>query len=120
MRLFVAACVLCWFWCCSLAVAGSYTITTTAPVDALLTLLVNRENQERVDRGEPLTRFCVDDPSVCATPNIQAFIAFRLQGLALNERARRNEEKAARIQRFCANNPNHTACDNADAAAQGQ
>lgn len=100
--------------------AGSYTITTTAPVDAALTLIVTRENQERVDRGDPLTRFCVDDPAVCATPDIQAFLNWRVQGLAQNERARRNEEKARRIQRFCVLNPNHIACDNADTAAQGQ
>jgi hypothetical protein len=109
-----------WLGLASPALAGSYTITTTTLVDTALTLIVQRENQERVDRGEPLTRFCTDNPAICATIDIQGFLNWRVQGLAQNERARRNEEKARRIQAFCAANPNHAACDSVDTAAQGQ
>jgi hypothetical protein len=72
--------------------------------------MTQQENQERADRGEPLTRFCTDDPAVCATPNVNEFVKWLIGTRVQSREAARQERISQRIRVFCFANPTDTAC----------
>lgn len=88
----------------------SISIPLTAPLATTLDQLRDAENQDRVDRGVPETRFCDDDPLVCSQPSSVKFLRARVVELLLSFRVQQARLAGRRIARFCEANPTDQRC----------
>lgn len=82
---------------------------TTRQMTAL-TQMRDIENTDRAMRGVPETRFCDDDPLVCAQPSTLKFLQARVENLLASHEVNQTRRTSERIKRFCEANPTNGNC----------